>query len=1703
MTNTKIWTEKNLSSLCDAAARKDITTIRCHLLSQSENEETVCRASGKSPNKKNRQHGTKHGGHSSYSSRSPNPTQSHIGKKAVCKDKWVNPKETPLAALQLFEQIFKKSTRLEMDDQCHKFQLSMCFRSLLLLPTHHAIPWTAIQSMTKLLFETDRDRDRLRKGEHIYFIDYMIHDAKFAFGIMGDLAAFLSLFHEEVEVATLTQSFQFFDFINHGNIQESIHDRIKDSIIAIEKVCYDILSITLDAVYIQNNFYKSSPEKSLDQKLLAEFIVLLIETGKSIDTFQQNNTKRTTKITNVSVMGNMIDLLIPTDSHETKRIHQHMILPLITVVHHVASDLTHRHWQNLHIIVTYNLQLTYDSPWKERVITPNYPQLFQAIIKIIVLPKSLSNIKDNHGLLPSWVGTIVELYCNIRSNSDLLSSIEENLDSMVKNLPKCSNDLLVEEIIKLSHDYEEDIKYSSELKSLRIGACLNLLFIITHAYQRSSVDTISSILLQTYHGEKKKNNDYMTSYFKFLPCIMPLDNDAYMIGKHYNFVSKIQQFFNNVYYGDDGLIKQIDSSRDLHEVFLSNFQRFMKLMFYSISFYNVHNTKESMEFMDKISATKHIQRYIDIAKSFRFSDANDVLISVAMTLSLFQQIPSIRTHLVQCFIKTFTTFVSSSAKYVDPRIIVCWSIICIINSNLRGDIELKNMSQTFHPFVELLKSEKNQNNLPIDIISQLVQPLSFVASTRVVLYREIPDRNFRPNTSLNVDILSALIAKNPHTSNSSDKCTLDKIGVEALVHILSLIMNRELLSTRNRHRLFTKLLFMVDNHHVTIWVAERIMTASLRTLSLQLRPIASQPSNFAVVDDNNTYDVDETTYLIQIVLSYLQFDHDHLFSSSDIYILVPMKHTPKNAVNDNNQKESITTRYFSLLFIRVIVKHLAGNIPTSNTYQNTLIDEEIYKWENHIYFAEHETIQSLLQDRQIKDFRFLCDSLEYSKSIAEEPFVLPYINFVHNYIYDLIIKMLLDGANATNCIDEWNIHQRSFDRFVCLLKLIGALQDSKKLDLESRSQILLSANGVNTQNIINFLRHISKAIAWSTNITDNNIKIIDQVKSLINSLKVFCDSLIPIWKNDNFEGFNQEELVHNNECIRAMWAFYSSCCSEIACCNLVDLIEDKSLVEPHDDGKNISDKYQCDSSIQKAPFVSIEEIYEYMRQYRFSFVSSFATLLQFHVKNRLWGKHNEENFFLLYIDIACCIIQDMKSGLNAISGGITQSLYRRYLQIVTDVVQAALEISLQLSSTNALQSYTGISTDILYNLKLDCTTATDTLFDIICITEMKSLTICKHSFSICLMQLPLLHIRLDRIAHMSSTYYEHKDKNLTYDKSPTLKAFTILKSCLHHLEQLNKSSNKNRTKECYVERIFNLLLTDSKLFDWTFEFCLNVVERFWTEIQQHHNEKRIENHDTYFPAVCEGFDFKSCATVRTSLVRESLSTILPLFSKDLLYNRNEKICLKCIERIFLSLKASLKYLLKFINEFDYSAATEIDTRTQFYYVESISSVVGFLLEPNLTTTIIQCYPKKTSKRIPDSSNSRNIRLTKTLHNKIQEMEKVLSQFYQCLNKSKHISFNVDSLTQQISHNLTMTQLIERYINKFALGTMSSSGLCNPMVTASNDASARRKRLKESRRDMKKSKNPLVNEWMELDDDLDEDHNGNDNFGDLVDFILPG
>ena len=111
----------------------------------------------------------------------------------------------------------------------------------------------------------------------------------------------------------------------------------------------------------------------------------------------------------------------------------------------------------------------------------------------------------------------------------------------------------------------------------------------------------------------------------------------------------------------------------------------------------------------------------------------------------------------------------------------------------------------------------------------------------------------------------------------------------------------------------------------------------------------------------------------------------------------------------------------------------------------------------------------------------------------------------------------------------------------------------------------------------------------------------------------------------------------------------------------------------------------------------------------------FGNHFPFPSKKRTYGKNNKESYFLFCIDLACTFSQDLCSGLNALSGGMAQDLYWYYIQIIEDAVQAALDMS----TKSIVQSYNDFDNDLLIDLKGNCLTASNALWNVICAFDMK------------------------------------------------------------------------------------------------------------------------------------------------------------------------------------------------------------------------------------------------------------------------------------------------------------------------------------------------------------------------------------------------
>lgn len=203
-----------------------------------------------------------------------------------------------------------------------------------------------------------------------------------------------------------------------------------------------------------------------------------------------------------------------------------------------------------------------------------------------------------------------------------------------------------------------------------------------------------------------------------------------------------------------------------------------------------------------------------------------------------------------------------------------------------------------------------------------------------------------------------------------------------------------------------------------------------------------------------------------------------------------------------------------------------------------------------------------------------------------------------------------------------------------------------------------------------------------------------------------------------------------------------------------------------------------------------------------------------------------------------------------------------------------------------------------------------------------------------------------------------------------------------------------------------------------------------------------------------------------------------------------------------------------MNDIESGKQLESNLYYQVSIAESVPCIISCLTTPGFTQSARKYHARLTASKTKIrlgrnhiNDDLSHVRMTKVIH-KIEESEKVLTQLFYFLQKSRNVGHDLDSFTQKLSKNLTMIQIISQYMSHIpsekSISFHGSESECSYSDRFNKvDYKTLKKRLREARKEKKRSQNVVVDEWMYLDCELNEEGRTDDNFEDLEDFLLPG
>lgn len=1656
-------------------------------------------------------------------------------------------------------------------DQDQKLQLSMSIRSLLLLPWNTITPWDTIKSIVNLLITTQHQQqeNEAHINTDVAFEYNMVRDPLFALGIFNHVKEFLDHFQKELYLLcspSPSPSPTPKSIYNDQN-NDSIHGRIdhSDNIMEIEEILHDLVSCMTKSLFIQHE-NSGDRAKALERNrgydgqdhlvtLLFEIVILFVETGKSIEIHHHQIYKESFLDMKEDVpLRPLVDVLFASRYHhnilrsngiETEFIIKlDYILPLLALSGRIGGYMNHGHWESLRKLVNDGLHFYHDTILLQSNHTGfHVVDIFEAILSILTSVDYDDDYEGgyNHVVCPSWTKILLDLYSHTRNDQRILRMIEFKLQEFMTTILPNACDVLIDEILKIwkgCMDDHNNQKSEVETNILK-GACLNCLFIMLHSQREEYISTVSHLLSESIDEpeilQASKVMDALLSMAHITDKFLIVNDDIDIC------VGDFQSFFHAVHYTNNGCVDMIDKDTALasHNMILTNFQNAVNIVYISVSFYR---TSEQMRHTNPVCqdhALDRVQEFLEVAQwiletnGYNTLDPNKLLFGVAVLVTLFEEVFSLRPILLQRIVeivgRTETNF--KNREYaIDPRLVYCWAISCIniisiqnISGNrVQETFNRESLHDYFKPLCQLLSTVAGKPLvLPSSVRSELISMLSFVPQGREVIINiarqslksvevamlKCRDELFDDQERILVAIESffILIKEKFKGQGLTDVCTLDEVGLDSLLYLCNIIaLNRPLLSSQNRSFVFANLEKMVESNSISIWVAERILAATLRALLPHFCSSSSDRLIFTPLCERNNHsnlhtDVPSLIMIATLLTQYRPSEWSNQnFTVEEIDALVPIKRIPQLSVENDNKATLRSIALACVGAIIVYVKHDSPNIDSRIAFQNmdtSTLQEKICKLE---LSAIDNIVHSgkLLSPQAWYDY---CNIQVQKSQTDQKPKTLQ--SFTHT-TFDCLMGMLMNACDTILPIDhQFDVHDRTIDRMLSLLASIGSLQHVHHEYLQSSSvdTLHLSQNILCRTTIVkNFFLHSIDAFKHILKEKNNESKGLNRIELLVQALTDFCNSMQSY--DERYNCCDENFFINQIESIQAMWSFYVSCCNEIKCCDLIDFIEARS------------ESYLADTSSTDEVFASTESIYEFIRKYRSAFISCFGNYFQFLEINGVW-KRNEGRYFLFCMQCACILPQDLSSSMSGLGGGITRHLYRCYVQIVEDAVKACQEIS----TLSVVRTCVDIDNDLFQYLNDNCVSASAAIWKVACEIEMKAPFVFKANLRMNLIHLPQLYRKLEFVTIMLKSPNRTVDTDSS-DSLVEIKATTIMIESIMLLDNFRKRRGISDDTDMAFKSI---LSSNKKLLEWSLETSIIAVEKLWTEPWQFLEGSNpadfdcevsttfIHRHNSFelFPAT------KDYAAKRLAVTSNSLSAITSLLSlgqhAGTLPLTVERRLFPCLERIFVTLKTHVRFITKQMEVLKKNPQAASNMHLQMSMAESISCMIAWLTNPDLTvkswkyqTTLPDSKTSNNNRRQHENDDTNHPRMIKIVQ-RIEELENSLNQLTHKLSLPNHVGHDLDRITEQLTHkDLTVMQVIDDYRSCCQSNKAVSYDAFQTHKTFKR-ASNLKKRLKEAQKDKKRSKNSVVNEWMYLDCELDETCKADDDFDDLEDFILPG
>ena len=629
--------------------------------------------------------------------------------------------------------------------------------------------------------------------------------------------------------------------------------------------------------------------------------------------------------------------------------------------------------------------------------------------------------------------------------------------------------------------------------------------------------------------------------------------------------------------------------------------------------------------------------------------------------------------------------------------------------------------------------------------------------------------------------------------------------------------------------------------------------------------------------------------------------------------------------------------------------------------------------------------------------------------------------------------------------------------------------------------------------------------------------------------------------------YDERDIETNQNLIHSLWLFYQKICSEKGCRLLMEFLQMHSSLQQ----TSLEPRQMRKVSKSLMTTESRSKIEIFIRTLRSTILSCFhSSLLDLMNRDEAWYLQRDssggECIIVFCIGVISALCRDICSGVLEQSGVMTKALFQMNISMIKTYVKAILEIPLNSFANGVL----GVNNAKVQEM---CLISSKNLWNALCSIEINHTPLFKTSLECCLLYLPQMNKRLERLNLSSRIMVPNEPLKAMTEAGNECLIATALDQSFRKLIRLHMTTglgHQIEAKDDFWKS--NAILSAEKSskmngevkvkgvasLDFTLVCSFLVVEQLLVDSYQIIHDKDvhiIQNDANSFKALNIAFKdhavrrkfevgsiLKGIALFLSPLSRscdnncasetaiEMITESIPayLLSDD----GKHRLC-STLDQIVLTLRESL--LLT-----SYLFTKKIDDHSILLddYVAVLESIVHIVAWCSLYQDDMHLKPfvegarhwyklESQASRLSGGDVSHYKRIFKTL-NRIEELERSLQEFHLSLLREESFCHQmdefilllvVDSFKEDGLSESTLCHVIGRYIH--ITNNKRKFESSEYVITFNKNPPKKECHFKKR----KNASNGLIDNWLELDKGA-VGRKGNkerDQFDDLVDFLVEG